>query len=88
METKITPAMRKRLEQVKRGDIERTGYGWTHSYHTRNGGGLTYVMVDKLEQAGLIAWRDTGQESNRHAAVLTEAGEAALVPSATVGVGA
>lgn len=81
MGTKITPAVRKRLEQVKRGGIERTGYGWTHSYHTKGEGGLTYVMVDKLEQAGLIAWNDTGKERNRHIAVLTEGGAAALAPN-------
>lgn len=78
IETKITPAMRKRLTQVKHGNLERTGYGWNHFYHTKGGGGLTYVMVDKLEQAGLIAWNDTGKEQNRHIAVLTEAGTAAL----------
>lgn len=82
MGTKITQAMRQRLEQVKRGDIERTGYGWVHYYHTRNGGGLTYVMVDKLEEAGLISWSDTGQEGNRHIAELTKAGADALAPNA------
>ena len=78
IETKVTPAMRKRLAQVKRGNLERTGYGWNYYYHTKGDGGLTYVMVDKLQQAGLIAWNDTGGERNRHVAVLTEAGTAAL----------
>ena len=86
MGTKITPAMRKRLEQVQRGGLERTGYGWSHSYHTTGtaSGGLTYVMVDKMEEAGLIEWKDTGELRNRHIAVLTEAGAAALVPNAEV----
>lgn len=86
MATKITTAMRKRLEQVQRGDLERTGYGWSHSYHTTGTatGGLTYVMVDKMEEAGLIAWKDTGQLRNRHIAVLTEAGVTALVPNAEI----
>lgn len=83
MTSAVTATMRKRLEQVRRGEVYMTGYGWSRCYHTQGTatGGLTYVMVDKLEDAGLITWKDTGELGNKHVAVLTEAGAAALAPN-------
>lgn len=89
MSTKVTPAMVLRCRQIaapratltKRslGTLSFSFYGPTAS------GGMTYVMVDKLEEAGLIRWVDdpTHYAPHQVRAELTEAGRAAIaaVPS-------
>ncbi|CAG9169911.1 helix-turn-helix domain-containing protein [Cupriavidus pinatubonensis] len=79
----VTPAMRGWLEHIGSGrEISRTARFATGPYSTTGRGGLTYVMVGKLEDAGLIEWvpGDPLGTIPRVFARLTDAGRAAIQP--------
>lgn len=81
-EIKVTPAMRGWLEHIDRGGkIRRSERFVTGPYTTSGRGGLTWVMVEKLEDAGLIVWeQDEPLGTIRHVkACLTDAGRTAIV---------
>ncbi|AZG12033.1 MULTISPECIES: hypothetical protein [Cupriavidus] len=81
VELKVTPAMRGWLEHIGRGgEIRRSAQFFTGPYSTPGRGGLTYVMVGKLEDAGLIEWeQDEPLGTIQHVrARLTDAGRAAI----------
>lgn len=81
VEVKVTPAMRGWLEHIGRGgEIRRSAQFFTGPYSTPGRGGLTYVMVGKLEDAGLIEWEpDAPLGTIQHVrARLTDAGRAVI----------
>lgn len=73
----VTPAMREWLKYLARGnEITRSPNFHTGPYTTVGRGGLTWRMVIKLQDAGLIRWEPVTPELSfpRVKAVLTDAG--------------
>lgn len=78
-----TPAQKKRLQQVARGEITRSGDSWVYGHYHSSGaatGGITYSMMCGLRDAGWVGEESAPLERapKRFKLVLTDAGLAAI----------
>lgn len=78
---KITPAMRQWCKRIASGHttLRKTGVMNYSASGLLGHSKPTYVIVNKLEDAGLITWSVQNPDSDRcdRVAILTEAGKAA-----------